>query len=85
MTSATVNYWVEGLPSNMEAVQLEMDDGETYTSRKFEKVYAALLCMNTNTDAHVEVVTDGSQTVTLGSVGGSSETVSLLLFGTHMK
>ena len=69
----------------MEAVQLTVTDGYTYTSRKFEMVYAALACMNTDTDAHVEVVTDGSQTVTIGSVGGSDEVMSLLLFGTHMK
>jgi len=66
----------------MEAVQLTMDDGETYTSRKFKKIYSALICMNTDADAHVEVVTDGTGIVTLGSVGGSDEVVSLLLFGT---
>ena len=85
MTAAEVNYFVEGLPSYMEAVQLEVTDGETYTSRKFKIVHAALVCMNTNTDAHVEVITDGSETVTIGSVGGSDETMSLLLFGAHMK
>lgn len=82
MTAATVNYWVEGLPSYMEAVQLTVTDGYTYRSRKFDSVWAALVCMNTNTDAHVEVVTDGTHTVTIGSVGGSDEIMSLLLFGT---
>lgn len=85
-----LRYIRTGTPS-MEVVRLEADDTETYKSRKFKYVTAAFVCWNEdNEDKDVNVTnSDGTeidgtaQTVKLNLESGSSDTVTLLLFGRH--
>lgn len=84
MTAADVNFYVEGLPPDEEAVQLELTDGETYVSRKFAIVNQAFVCLNTDSDNHINATINGG-TVTINAVSQTNSIVSLVLLGVPNK
>ena len=84
LAAASINYYIEGLPSNEEAVQLEVTDGETYKSRKFAIITQALVSGNTDNDAHINVTHSGA-TATINYVGMTDQAVTLTLFGVRNK
>jgi len=64
----------------VEAVQLTATDGETYTSKKFKKIYGAVVCSNYDTDAHINATISG-QTVTINWAGQTDQLCTLMIFG----
>lgn len=91
MASATIEAFVALASPSMEVVRLEASDGETYKSRKFKYVQAAVVGWNEdNEDKDVNVTNedgteiDGSTNVVkLNLEDGSDDTVTLWLFGHH--
>ena len=66
----------------IEVVTLDSVDGRTYVSRKFQNVTCALVGKNDAADDdHINVVTDGSGTVTINHNGATGEDITLVLFG----
>lgn len=80
MTAATVNFYIEGLPSNEETVNLTVTDGETYVSRKFKLIQEASACGNEDNDAHINVTISG-QTATINYAAMTDQIVTLTLYG----
>jgi len=81
MADATVTQRILVADPCIEVVTLDCTDGETYVSRKFQNVTCALVGKNDADDDHINVVTDGSGTVTINCVSGSDNDVTLVLFG----
>ena len=82
MAAATVTQDLRefcNLPG-IEVVYLTFSDGNTYQSRKFSVILGATFCLNTDSDADTNVTFSG-KTATLNSVGASSATGTLILFG----
>ncbi len=79
MTAATVvcNY---NTPPQVEIVTLTTDDGDTYHSRKFQNIFGAMVFNNTDSDEDLNV-TWSADLATININGGSSETVTLQLYG----
>ncbi len=82
MTAATeIKYIETGLPS-IEVVTLEVTDGETYTSKKFKVVTAAIATGNEDVDAHINAVPDGTTgLVTINYAAQTDKDITLTLFG----
>jgi len=89
VVEATIIERMETQPFGMEVVKLEVSDGETYLSRRFSKIYAAIATFNfanaefTNEIISVDDANFGSGYVTLEIVGTDSTDVpvSLVIFG----
>ena len=85
MTDADINEkvyeWVHA--PYMEVVQLEASNDESYTSRKFKTVLAAIATTNgdVGSQATETAVTISGQTVTLRNSNLSDTNVTLVLFG----
>ena len=84
MATATLNFYVEGLPANEEAVQLELTDGEKYVSRKFAIVDQVIVCLNTDSDNHINATISGA-TITVNAANQTNSVVSLVLYGVPNK
>lgn len=81
MVSGTVEHIVETQNINKEVVRLNLADGDTYVSRKFNTIQAAEVTSNTNTDAHINVTfSTNTATINYASVTDSSD-VTLVLWG----
>jgi len=88
MAAVTDEQLIEAHLPSIEVVRVTASDGNTYVSKKFAKVTGAILCLNEDADAYVNVVnSDGTtidgttSTVKLNIAGGTSQTCTLLLFG----
>jgi len=81
MADATVNYRIQVADPCIEVVQLDCSNAETYVSRKFQNVTCALVGKNEADDNHINVVSDGSGTVTINYNGATDKNVTLILFG----
>lgn len=80
MTAATVTRRFETQAIGVEVVQLTLTDGETYVSRKFATILAAVVSGNEDNDAHINVTfSDGTATVNYASQ--TDEKVTLVLYG----
>jgi len=78
MASGTVEYVVETMNTNKEVVRLNVDDEDTYTSRKFNTIQAAEVTGNADSDAHINVTFSGTvATVNWASVAKSDCTLVL--------
>ena len=77
VTRVSENYLHE---PGMEVVTLTLTDGETYQSRKFKTIEAALACQNEDNDADINVVFSGQQ-ATINLNGQTDKKTTLLLFG----
>lgn len=64
----------------VEVVQVTASDGETYKSKKFNKLLAAIATSNANNDADLNVTISG-QTATINYAGQTDKAVTLVLFG----
>ncbi len=65
---------------NIEVVTLEVTDGETYVSRKFQTILGAIATGNEDQDAHINVVFSGS-TATINYAAMTDKDITLMLFG----
>lgn len=88
MTAATVELYVENAIPSMEVVRLTASDGNTYSSRKFKVVTAAIICLNEDTDAYANVTNSAGTTIDgttrnlkLNIAGASNQTCTLIMFG----
>ena len=80
MAAADVANYLEVNNPTMEVVVLTASDGETYTSKKFGKLTAAIATSNSDSDAELNVTLSGAvATINFASV--SDGTVALMLFG----
>lgn len=67
---------------NMEVVTLDSTNAYTYTSKKLRVINHALVGKNdAANDVHINVVTDGTGTVTINHAGATGEDITLVLFG----
>ena len=82
MTGTVVVERILVADPNIEVVTLDSTDNRTYTSRKFRVINHALIGKNDAADDnHINVVTDGTGTVTIKHQSGTGEDVTLVLFG----
>lgn len=88
MASATITKYLDTKIPSMEAVMLSASDTNTYKSRKFRVVTAAIAQYNVDTDDTISVCNsdntslDGTdQTVRINSSSASSSAILLLLWG----
>ena len=83
MADATVIKRIETHVPTEEVVQLEATDGETYTSKKFSKVYAAVACCNENSvQTAVSVITTGTTgVITINWDGCTDKDMTLIIKG----
>ena len=83
MTQAEVKTRLEVNSPTEEVVVLEVDDGETYISKKFSTVTAVQATLNEDTaDLTIPIscaISGG--TVTIHGTGISSDTICLTLYG----
>lgn len=82
MAAATVSQSFEGIlhMPGIEVAQLEVSDGETYSSKKFQTILAALVSGNEDVDAHINATWSG-QTATINYAAQTDKEVTLVLFG----
>ena len=80
MAEATVLYLLETGEPGCEVATLTVTDGETYTSRKFEKIYAATGTLNHDTNGYINITFSGS-VATINAVGITDKTFTIKLFG----
>lgn len=80
MAEATVVEYVECHVPNMEVVVLDVTDGETYDSRKFGTIKAAVATANDDVDGELNVTYSG-RTATLNGASFSDTQVTLVLYG----
>lgn len=92
MAEADILKYIDVQIPTMEVVMLEATDTETYLSRKFEKVQAAVACWNENQDDTISVCNsdnepiDGTDNeVRLNSSTLSNHAVLLVLWGDEGK
>lgn len=82
MAAATITREIETSDPSREVVVLTLTDGETYVSKKFSTILAALVSSNYDADAHINV-TYSSQTATVNWAGQTDQVCTLVLFGTN--
>lgn len=80
MTAATITNRLENNDPTTEVVQLTATDGETYISRKFGSIDAAIATGNSDVDADLNVTFSGA-TATINYVGQTDKLVTLVLWG----
>jgi len=80
MTAADVATDLEIHDPTCEVVVLTVSDGETYTSRKFATITAALVCANTDSDAEINVTFSGA-VATINWASVTDGTATLVLYG----
>ena len=73
-----VNNWAHS--TYMEVVTLTLTDGETYVSKKFKTILAAVATGNADDDAELNVTFSGA-TATLNWAGVTDKAVTLVLWG----
>ena len=73
-----VNNWNH--TPGMEVVTLTLSDGETYVSKKFKTILAAIATANADDDAELNVTFSG-QTATLNWASVTDKAVTLVLWG----
>lgn len=80
MTAATVTTDLAINNPCMEVVQLTLSDGNTYVSKKFSTITAAVASGNEDQDAHINVTFSGG-TATINYASMTTKKVTLVLFG----
>lgn len=80
MTAATVALRVENSDPTSEVVVLTVSDGETYVSRKFASIQAAIACANTDNDAEINITFSGG-TATINWASVTDGTATIVLWG----
>ena len=81
MTLATITEYLEVGNPSYEVVQLTLDDGDTYVSRKFDLVLVALASGNEDNDFHINCEIS-TKTVTINYASASAQKITLFLCGT---
>ena len=80
MTEATVTSRLETNDPTVEVVTLTVSDGETYISKKFGVIRAAIACANADDDAELNVTYSGG-TATLNWASVTDKLCTLVLWG----
>ena len=80
MTAATITRRLELNQPTEEVVVLEVSDGETYVSKKFGTILAAIATGNTDVDADLNV-TFSASTATVNWAGQTDKALTLVLYG----
>ncbi len=80
MAAATVTRTIPTYSTNMEVVVLTVSDGETYTSKKFGTITAAIATANEDDDAELNVTYSGA-VATLNFASVTDKLVTLMLWG----
>ncbi len=80
MTEATVTDRLEVNDPTVEVVTLTVSDGETYISKKFGTITAAIATGNAAVDADLWVTFSGG-TATIGWASQTDKLLTLLLYG----
>ena len=80
MAAATITRYLEVNDPTCEVVVLTASDGETYVSKKFATILAAVATANSDDDAELNVTyTGGTTTINFASV--TDKLVTLVLWG----
>jgi len=80
MAAATITRYLEVNDPTCEVVVLTASDGETYVSKKFATILAAVATANSDDDAELNVTyTGGTATINFASV--TDKLVTLVLWG----
>ncbi len=81
MADATVvESWFDDANPALEFAELTLTDGETYQSRKFNKIKGAWASVGEDVDAHINCVVSGGQ-VTVNYAGATDKKVYLMIYG----
>lgn len=80
MTAATITNNLENHDPNTEVVTLTASDGETYISKKFGTITAAIACANADDDAEINV-TYSAGTATINWASVTDKLCTLVLWG----
>ena len=80
MAEATIVRTVQTYNTVDEVVVLTVSDGETYTSRKFETIFAATATGNSDVDADLNVTFSGA-VATINWASQTDKTLTLHLWG----
>ncbi len=80
MTEATVTNRLENNDPVTEVVTLTVSDGETYISKKFGVITAAIACANADDDAEINVTYSGG-TATINWASVTDKLATLVLWG----
>jgi uncharacterized lipoprotein len=80
MAAATVTTRLENNDPTTEVVVLTASDGETYVSKKFGTITAAVATANTDSDAELNVTFSGG-TATINFASVTDGLVTLVLWG----
>lgn len=73
-----VNNWAHS--THMEIVTLTLSNAETYVSKKFKTILAAIASGNEDIDAHINITFSGS-TATVNYAGQTDKKITLVLWG----
>lgn len=80
MTAASLIELHDAFLPGMEVVRLEVTDGETYASKRLQRITGASVSGNEDVDAHINVTWSGV-TATINYAGASDKDVTLVLWG----
>lgn len=80
MTEATITNRLENNDPVTEVVTLTVSDGETYISKKFGSITAAIVCANADDDAEINVTYSGG-TATINWTSVTDKLATLVLWG----
>jgi len=80
MTAATVTTRLEVNDPTVEVVTLTVSDGETYVSKKFGALTAAIATANADDDAALNVTLSGG-TATINFASVTDKLITLVLYG----
>jgi len=80
MTEATVTSRLENNDPTTEVVTLTVSDGETYVSKKFASLLAAVATANADDDAAINVTLSGG-TATINFASVTDKLITLVLWG----
>ena len=80
MAAATITNRLENNDPTCEVVQLTVTDGETYVSRKFGTITAAIATGNSDVDADLNVEFSGA-TATINWAGQTDKLLTLVIWG----
>ncbi len=78
--TTVINTYIETPEPTREVVSLNLDDGDTYKSRKFKTIEAASISLNDDSDAAHNVTFTGD-TATVNIAGASGANCTLTLYG----
>ena len=80
MVAAEIENYNRSAMPYQEVVRLNVDDGQTYTTKKFDVILAVAATKNADDDAHIQADWSG-KVITIRYASGSSDDLSLVIYG----